>query len=255
MILKSKKMIMFAVIAVIIVAVPVSYYYNTYQKSQPLPQIGVQAFNRTSTYNANMTSLCSGNRCVFLPVFTAFSNVSDPGYKNSSITLNVLSTLGVFNDLCFRIRVWINGSLPSNLKPSGLIIKQSIESPDVPDYVQELKGGLICSSYTNNTNISLAKYPADYPSAYTCNASANATMNIDESFTNDSLPSNTTLYHFSSYVFLHFIVNPLNVNNASAHNWRLFDLLPVNFTTGITITGLSQMIQEHVQIDVLKEGS
>ena len=80
-------------------------------------------------------------------------------------------------------------------------------------------------------------------------------MNVDEYFTNDSLPSNATAYYFSSHVYFDLSVRPFNVNNASAHNWRLFDLLPDNFTTEITITGLSQIIQEHVQIDVMKTGS
>lgn len=252
---KNRKIMFAAIIAVIVIAGPSFYFYNTYQKPKPLPQIGVQTFNSTSTYNANMSSVCSGYRCVYLPVFTASSNVSDPGYNNSSITLTVLPTIGVFNGLCFHMRVWINGSLPSNLKPSELIITQSIQSPDVPDYVYELKGGYIWSTCTNNTNISMAKYQADYPSAYTFNASANATMNVDEYFTNDSLTSNTSTYHFSSHVFFDLSVRPFNVNNASAHDWRLFDLLPDNFTTGITITGLSHIIQEHVQIDEKKSGS
>ena len=247
----KKKTMILAVVAVIVVAAPLSYFYYTHQNSQPLPQIGVQTFNTTRTFNSNL-SFENNNEC--LPAVTSISKISEPGYKNSSITLTVLPGIGIFEGLNFFMRVWINGSLPWNLKPSALIITQSFQSPDVPYYVYELKNEYLCSTYTNNTNISIKKYPGGYPSAYTFNSSANATMNIDEYFANDSLSSNTSTYHFSSFVVLCGVVAPFNVKNASAHNWTLLDLLPDDFTTGITITGLSKTIQEHVQIDIMKGG-
>ena len=247
--LNERMKIIVAVILVVIViaATSISLYY-VYEKAS-LPQIGVQTFNSTRTFNSNV-SCESANQC--LSAITALSKISEPGYKNSSITLTVLPSILLFEGLNFYLKVWINGSLPWNLKPSALIITQSFQSPDVPYYVYELKNEYLCSTYTNNTNISIKKYPAAYPSAYTFNSSANATMNIDEYFANDSLSSNTSTYHFSSFVYLTLRVAPFNVKNGTAHNWTLLDLLPDDFTTGITITGLSKTVQEHVQIDIMR---
>ena len=244
---RMKIIVSVILVVIVIAATSISLYY-VYEKAS-LPQIGVQTFNSTRTFNSNVSW---EDDCEFLPAVTSISKISEPGYKNSSITLTVLPGIGIFEGLNFFMRVWINGSLPWNLKPSELVITQSFQSPDVPYYVYELKNEYLCSTYTNNTNISIKKYPGGYPSAYTFNSSANATMNIDEYFANDSLSSNTSTYHFSSFVVLCGVVAPFNVKNASAHNWTLLDLLPDDFTTGITITGLSKTVQEHVQIDIMR---
>ncbi len=147
------------------------------------------------------------------------------------------------------MKIWINGSLPSNLKPSELVITEGVQTPNVPEEV----GGYLWSSFTSNTNIPIAKYTADYPSLYTGNASSTASMHIDKSFVNDSLLSNTTVYHYSSFVLLVMGAQPIIINGAT--NWTLVNMLPLNFTTEIKITGLSKLIQEQVQIDVMGEGS
>lgn len=256
----KKKTMILAVVAVIVVAAPLSYFYYTHQNSQPLPQIGVQTFNNTKACYANKSIVCNG--CTeFWPALTAYSDISEKGYKNSSITLTVLPNIFRFNSLSSLMRVWINGSLPPNLKPSSLLIKQSLQSPDVPSYVYALKREFLMASFANNINISLkncTKGPGGInPCNYTFNPSANATMYIGESFVNDSLSSNTSMYHFSSYLLFSICATPFNINRSAngAANWRLFDLLPLNFMTGITITGLSKTIQEHIQFDILRRGS
>ena len=125
MIQKRNKMIMFAVIAAIIVAVPVSFY----DLAGTHPQITF-----TTTYPApvefmhNITRLSSDNQSQFMVHGTSSSIISRPGYGDSY--LNFTPYVGVFEvypnvlPLIYIMQFWvINASFAPGMNPSSFTVK------------------------------------------------------------------------------------------------------------------------------------
>ncbi len=249
---RDKLIMIIAVIVAIIVVVPVILMEYPVQKSAPLPQIGVQASNSTYTYDLNKTTMSSSPYCEALPNIMSKVFINESGFKNSTISIRVWGGFLACNnnpiDLSMTLWVHINGSLSSNLKPSGLTILQGIQTPNVPECV----GGNIRTPYTNNTNISCAKYEPGYPSFYSHNASSMKSMHVNESFVNDSDPSNTSAYNFKSILLFNLFIGPWPRRPGDL-NWSTFaNLFPLNFTTAVTINGLSKPVQ--VQVDIVIPG-
>ena len=125
MIQKSKKMIMFAVIAVIIVAVPVSFYdladsqpKITFITNDPAPV----------EFMHNITRLGSDNLSQFMVYGTSSSIISRPGYGDSY--LNFTPYVGVFEiypnilPLIYIDQLLvINASFAPGMNPSSFTVK------------------------------------------------------------------------------------------------------------------------------------
>ncbi len=245
---KSMRIMLLSVLVVIIVAVPITYIeYSSH--NTPRLQISVQTFNSTYTYIVNKTLICYPTYYEYLQNVTSNVVVSENGSNSSSISLRVWGGSAVITGapmgLITCIFVCINGSLASTLRPSGLTILQGIQTPpNVPECVS----GSLFSQYTNNTNILLAKYDSDGPGFYSNNASGMASMDINESFVNETTASNITAYHFRSFLFFYLKVGPCPQESG---NWStVANLFPLNYTTALTITGLSRPVQEQIVITI-----
>ena len=128
MIQKSKKMIMFAVIAVIIVAVPISFYEFT---SKPVPVAVSDGFSEF-TWRDNFTTPIGGKEAVF--PYDNETNTSAiilfNGYPKSSLTLSLYSIeySTRLPSNCFIFWINVSGALTSNFHPKNLVISENIRA-------------------------------------------------------------------------------------------------------------------------------
>ena len=83
---KSKLMIVFAVIAVIIVAVPVSFYELS---SQPEPTISVVDDYTHYQWDANFYNHANETCPLFSPYFNTSAVINETGYQNTTLLISI----------------------------------------------------------------------------------------------------------------------------------------------------------------------
>ena len=126
-------MIIFAVIAVIIVAVPISFY--------ELPRGGNRIPINVTDSKITCCYLFSGNfmnscDCSFHPEknVSLSAYVQESGYDKTSINLTAykIGTWPVSGESCVIFFFWLtlNGSFPSNVIPTKMILYQNFTSPN-----------------------------------------------------------------------------------------------------------------------------
>ena len=198
---KRNRMIMFAVIAVIIVAIPVSFYEFF---GKPVP-ITVTDGSSSFTWRYNFTKnygpgviLPSTNQTESTAIF------SSSGYPNSSLSLALgsieYSTQGPMN--IFKPWINVSGSLTSNLHPKNLVISETVKA-----YSAE-KGGFFNFS---DPYVALSRFCPPPPfrvshvnlSEPTNNPvyciAGTGTVSSGFNLLNDSFLAKSTIYHFDFY--------------------------------------------------------
>ena len=183
---RNKKMILFSIFIVLIIAVPVSFLEFFPSRE---PAISVSDGKKFYACDANFYNQT-------LPLWihnvTASASIGEKGYPNSSLSL----TAWGFEKYCgggiimFFILINLTGSLPSNLHPSGLMLTQNLSSP-----------GFDCSPFTSfryfprtamMTNTSYSKTAPTRP-CFFVNSSWSAEYNIE----NHAKASSGSLFNFS----------------------------------------------------------
>ena len=139
MIAKNRTLIFFAVIAVIIVAVPISFYELS---SQPEPTIAVVNDYSYYQWKANFYNHTNETCPLFSPYFNTSAVINETGYPNTTILLSIhgfecyLATEG--QRPWFGLIMNVSGLLPSNLHPKSLVITQNLSTPGLNCWTQVL---------------------------------------------------------------------------------------------------------------------
>lgn len=239
----SKKIMFFAIVAVVIFAFPISFY-EFIGKSEPITVTGGFAeFN----WRDNFT-ISSGYKKVVLQSNNQTKSsaiISSTGYPNSTLTMNLFSIDYSDDRPSNTFIFWINvsGSLTSNLYPKNLVISETVKA-----YSSE-KGGFL--NFTN-PNIARSRFfiPIHNP---------NVNLSIPENgfclfgtgtgssqlnFLNDSYLTKSTIYNFDLY----------RCSNHISNICSDFCFLPksLNITYYLTfsaeITGLSKPVLAQVEL-------
>ena len=228
---KSKLMIVFAVIAVIIVAVPVSFYELS---SQPEPTISVVNDYTHYQWDANFYNHANETCPLFSQYVNASAVINETGYQNTTLLISIhgyecyQSTEG--QRPWFGLILNVSGSLPSNLHPKSLVISQNLSAPGLNCWTQVTDGFFIFSQTGKLSNLSLSRSPV-YPDPYIPSLSKNGSYKCTLQFKNESSSSSHALYSFSYHsVFI--------------CGWFNFPRTNFTFYTNIVveITGLSKPV-------------
>ena len=205
MIQKSKKLIMFAVIAVIIVAVPISFTY-LYLNQQPTDMV---AYNGSTSYvwNINCAYPSSNNEIcnILTRNITVTSWIDQPGYRNSSITMALIKspppeTVSYYQqgqyDTQFGFALVISGNFSYNIRPTALIFSQR----DV--YNGTIAGGVLgCFAQSDNMS-NVPNYSSGSPPEY-CTIH-DPSLSTPVLFENTSKVQKNGTFHFALYLYLPF---------------------------------------------------
>ena len=252
MIQKSSKMIMFAVISVIIVAVPLIIYHDV--SSKP---VLLTANDGHSAYlwEGNFTYMnCNFNHVsgpYWFPPIQSVTSISTNGYPNSTFYLR-LAGFGVVSLIGPCVSFWLTsaGNLTPNLHPKHLIISESI------------------TAYSNGTPINTSGIHADCShllfspcSTALSNFSCIPTPTSDPfirgigsaswtfAFQNDTSLSGTSFYHFGL-----FPVTPSYTNISFKMANNIYHFFPqsynISYHTCFTalLTGLSEPVYAQVEL-------
>jgi len=225
---KSKLMIVFAVIAVIIVAVPVSFYELS---SQPEPTISVVDDYTHYQWDANFYNHANETCPLFSPYFNASSVINETGYQNTTLLISIhgyecyQSTEG--QRPWFGLILNVSGSLPSNLHPKSLVISQNLSAPGLNCWTQVTDGFFIFPPSGKLSNLSLSPRSI-YPNTYIPSLSKNGSYKCTLQFKNESSSSSHALYNFS--VRCMFICGWFNFPNS---NFTFYTNIAVEIT-GLT---------------------
>ena len=190
-------MIVFAVIAVIIVAVPVSFYELS---SQPEPTISVVNDYTHYQWDANFYNHANETCPLFSQYVNASAVINETGYQNTTLLISIhgyecyQSTEG--QRPWFGLILNVSGSLPSNLHPKSLVISQNLSAPGLNCWTQVTDGFFIFSQTGKLSNLSLSRSPV-YPDPYTPSLSKNGSYKCTLQFKNESSSSSHALYSFS----------------------------------------------------------
>ena len=231
MIQKRNKIIMFAVIAVIIVASPISFYELS---SQPEPTISVVNDYTHYQWDANFYNHANETCPLFSQYVNASAVINETGYQNTTLLISIhgyecyQSTEG--QRPWFGLILNVSGSLPSNLHPKSLVISQNLSAPGLNCWTQVTDGFFIFSQTGKLSNLSLSRSPV-YPDPYTPSLSKNGSYKCTLQFKNESSSSSHALYSFSYHsVFI--------------CGWFNFPRTNFTFYTNIVveITGLSKPV-------------
>ena len=224
-------MIVFAVIAVIIVAVPVSFYELS---SQPEPTISVVNDYAHYQWNANFYNHANETCPLFSQYVNASAVINETGYQNTTLLISIhgfecyLATEG--QRPWFGLILNVSGSLPSNLHPKSLVISQNLSAPGLNCWTQVTDGFFIFPPSGKLSNLSLSRSPV-YPDPYIPSLSKNGSYKCTLQFKNESSSSSHALYSFSYHsVFI--------------CGWFNFPRTNFTFYTNIVveITGLSKPV-------------
>jgi len=132
MIQKSKKMIIFAVIAVIIVAVPISFYELSYSPDPTIISVNNGVTNDIFYLNLS----CNSRHGIFYPGISSNSTFTSSESLNSSLSMSLenssvfYNTCGGFYQLCINY-FNISGAINGNIRPTNLTVTQ-IEGAQYP---------------------------------------------------------------------------------------------------------------------------
>ena len=226
---KRNRMIMFAVIAVIIVAAPISIYETL--SPQPIPQITYSSHNLTYTMVANVSYYSYG---FYRENLTAYSNITQKGGNISTLKMvvyfNPLYEGGNFNIWC---RVNVSGIFQSDLHPSKMLINLNQTAH---------RDGIFCISQGRNYSMNTSTEGFGRIVS-TWGNNLHTTVNVK--FLNDTLKGNGTYRFYICQWFNSF-------DSSSLDNYSIADYLPINTVITAVIEGLSEnvMLSENITLEL-----
>ena len=227
---KRNRMIMFAVIAVIIVAAPISIYETL--SPQPIPQISYSSHNLTYTMVANVSYYSYG---FYRENLTAYSNITQNGGNVSTLQMVVyFNPLYEGGKFFMWYHVNISGIFQSDLHPSEMLINLNQTAH---------RDGIFCillgRNYSMNTS---AERSGRIVGTYWGN-NLHPTVNVK--FLNDTLKGNGTYRFYICQWFSSGDCSSLDNNSIS-------DYLPINTVITAVIEGLSEnvMLSENITLEL-----
>lgn len=257
---KSSKMIMFAVVAVIIVAVPTTLYEGNFFNNLPPITVNSRSANASYTWTCNFNN--SSDISHIAPVLYTTSIISDNGHPNSSLSFSLWTTSTYQSSfgpsVCYVFILLISGNFTSNLHPSsisvtnnGTVPPQAINlskwfnrsnSPQ-PEYSKDwakvtLKGTSLFNFEQNDTYGNVT-FKGSSPSSYLqCDPIFNLT-NV-YSLTNDTGLGKNITYHFSFLTKIDYAI----FNTILISPFYLYQPYTVHFM--VTLKGLSKPVTEQI---------
>lgn len=249
---KSNRMIMFAVIAVIIVAVPLIIYNDI--ASRPVPLTATDGFSSylwegDFTYKNCNFSHVSGP--YWLPSISSVTHISTKGYANSSFYLRLTGFEVVFIiGPCVSFWLSIGGNLTPNLHPKDLVISESITaySKGLPFNTEGTLGDcahfIISPGVLKLSNISCIPKPTS--DSYINDI---GTASWAFAFQNDSGLSGSTMYHFGLFPVTPSYSN-ISIRMLINHYYFYPQSYNISYHACFTalLTGLSEPVYAQVEL-------
>ncbi|MFG1416058.1 MAG: hypothetical protein AAE986_07875 [Thermoplasmataceae archaeon] len=245
MIQKSKKIIMFAVIATVMVAVPISFTYLYFSPQSP----EMVAFNGSTSYvwNVNCDYPTPNNSIstILTHNITVSSWIDQPGYRNSSITMVLRNspvplTVSFYcpaeSDTQFVYDLIISGNLSSNIRAPSLTFCQR------DAYNGTIAGGVL-GCFAQSVNMSkVPNYKRGSPPEY-CTI-RDPSLSTTVTFENNSKVLQNGTFHFALYLSLPFktLNGPLILGKYIESFFKVslnFTPVPVNVSMEITVEARS----------------
>ncbi len=251
MIQKSKKMIVFAVIAVIIVAVPISFYELSDQQNPTITSVHNGVTNDIFYLNLS----CNSPHGIFYPGISSNSIFTSTESLNSSLSMSLenssvfYNTCGGFYQLCMNSYT-ISGNINGNIRPTSITVTE-IEQAHFPSTI-----GLFLS-LGNEKAMNISKisccftgfnYKFDnstnmYEGMTNCNVSLlNETSDQHNLFAAQKSPKNVT-YTFKLSNMVQLRLYP-NYYNYTVTRYFLSFIVSLN--------GLGKTIQTQINIEIIR---
>ncbi len=253
MIEKRSRMITFAVIAAVIVAVPISFYELS---DSPYPTI-VEVNNNVSKVVWYINDSTSSTNPSYFPPLRSISTFTTSDSLNSTISLSSSVGRGSFcSEGFFQIIICnftIAGNISGYLKPTSITFTE-IEESNVP-YVMKF---VVCpgDEQSNNTSVINPWNFWDYNSVlvnktqcYVGEAACSISL-LNEPVTQHGLFATQNVHNNFSYKFelinnLHLLLVPRN-NGQNASNYFL--------SLTVTLNGLAKQVLDQINIEVIRVG-
>lgn len=248
---KSTRMIMFALISVIMVAIPLAFY-----ETSPA-RIPITVKDGTSSYVWKYPFATSDNLAIFINPIRSTALISTKGFENSSLTISVsgyeFAGPGGPN---FCLYLTVSGNLSSNLHPKSLVMSQSTSySSDMntthhpyPVDTSCWRGFSKDSPSQKLTNLSIPASEYNYVPGIALRG--NTSFSFD--FVNDSGLKHSDIYHFEVAPIFFQEGNCTPISDNKVMGIYCFYPQSYNFTfyTYFTasITGLSQPVYAQVEL-------
>ncbi len=263
MIRRSNKLIIFAVIAVIIVAVPITFVELNTSRLPPIT-VNSEMANATYTYRTNFSNQFGSwdQQCM-----KAFATISEKGYPNSTFSFVLLTAseyiiTGEFTQISNDL--YIQGALAPNLDPSSV---QVIGNYSVPKNMQNLSlviGGpqAVFSPGYGPVFLSQCKNLSPFAYQYIKNDTAgNVSQNVKcqlqwvnplqvnhtctYTLTNQTRIKANASYSFSFVAFDHYYVGREVMSNPFLSNGE-----PVTIHLRVSLMGLSKPVTLEISVNL-----
>lgn len=245
-------MIMFAVIAAIIVAVPFILYYGFSDSPVPITaQDGFSLFLWKGNFTNEQCDFSHVKGPFWLTPQNSTATISSKGFSNSSFYFRVsgwewLSPIGP----CVQLCVVPSGNLTPNLHPKELVITGSISaykngSPFITYVRQDCSESLMSHDRAVRSNVSVGQ-----PSTSDSRILGTGTTSCAFAFQNDTGLSKSTMYHFGVFPLRN--TGSSNLSFPMINNLLFFCPQSYNLTYHIclsaSLTGLSKPVYAEVEL-------
>ncbi|MFG1461124.1 MAG: hypothetical protein AAE987_07085 [Thermoplasmataceae archaeon] len=249
MIQKSKKLIMFAVIAVIIVAVPVSFYELSDPPNPTITSVHNQISDGVWYLNASASppsSLFSFNNISSSSTFTSSS-------LNSSISVALSNVSGCFQpgEGFFAVYIdnfTISGNINGNIRPTSITIMQT-EEAQFPSVMKFMFSQGDEQAY-NTTKISCWFF-TDWNDKFensTDMYDGSACSNI--SLLNDSAGQHTLFVSQKNISYKFELANLINIWLYPKHN--AYNVTKYYLSLIVSLNGLGKTVQTQINIEIIR---
>lgn len=249
---RKNRIVAFALIAVIIVAVPFVLYYGFSDSPVPITvQDGFSSFLWKGNFTNKQCDFYDLKGPFWLTPQNSIATISSKGVGNSSFYLRIsgwewLSPIGP----CFQLCVVSSGNLTPNLHPKDLVINGSISAyrnghPFITDLRQDCSLFLMSHNRAVRYNVSVGQ-----SSTGNCRIFGTGTTSCIFALQNDTGLSKSTMYHFGVFPMrntgssnLSFpMINTLLFFCPQSYN------LTYHFSLSASLTGLSEPVYAEVEV-------
>ena len=262
MIQKRNSIIIFAVIAVIIVAVPITLYEGKFHYNLTPVNVNSGSSDASYTWKCNFNN--SSGIWLIAPVLYTTSIISDNGHPNSSFSFSLWTTSGYQSSFGPSVEyvffLLFSGNFTSNLHPSSISVTTNGTVPPQainisqwffrnnfpnPEYCKDwakltLKGTSLCIFEKNDTfgNVTFTGSSPSRSSYLYCCSIFNLTN--DYALTNDTGLGKNTTYHFSFITEVYYMVfHPILISP-----FYLYQPYTVHFM--VSLKGLSKPVTNQI---------
>lgn len=245
-------MIMFAIIGVIIVAIPISFYELSDQQNPTITSVHNQILN--DFFYINITS--DSSHGTFYPGISSTSTFTSSESLNSSLSMNIgnssvfYNTCEGFYQLCIN-NFTISGNIKGNIRPTSITVMQTEETQYpyamkfmlVPGYEQAINTSKISYWYYTDWNSNFENSTNMYVGEASCNIS----------LLNDSAIQHTSFASQASQKYLNYKFELSNMINMWLHPQYYGHNVTRYFLSFIvSLNGFGKTIQTQINIEIIR---